>query len=160
MREIKFRAWHIGNKEMYTEFSLASDGSCIDGRKGYWQAGEYYGTDIDKVWQTGEVEIMQYTGLKDKNDKEIYEGDIVINTDFPKNPCKVVYELEKPSEDREFNDPIFGGKVNLNGFISNIGGFVFKPLTDKHKSMYIQNIEIIGNIYEYPSLLDNANPQA
>lgn len=69
MRDIKFRVWCKHNKEMYDE---------------------YFGVDIDQPdvilfgnedkerWATREeVVLMQKTGLKDMNDKNIYEGDIV-----------------------------------------------------------------------------------
>ena len=82
--------------------------------------------------------IGQFTGLKDKNGKEIYEGDIV------KAP---------------YLDPIFGGVVN-NMFVNivvgyNKGSFVLEY--DGNLRVYISdlydNIEIIGNIYDNPELL-------
>ncbi len=58
-REIKFRAWDISNNEMYQVGTLEFEKATGD-----------LATTYDPV--------MQYIGLKDKNSKEIYEGDIVI----------------------------------------------------------------------------------
>jgi uncharacterized phage protein (TIGR01671 family) len=72
-REIKFRAWDAEQNKMIETFDCEyqihvnkEDGSLYCG--GYMPNGDW-----------NEPPLMQYTGLKDKNGKEIYEGDIVTN---------------------------------------------------------------------------------
>ena len=64
MREIKFRAWDKENEVMIYPKGILFDGRVVNFSCGILEPFEGY-------------ELMQYTGLKDKNGKEIYEGDIV-----------------------------------------------------------------------------------
>jgi uncharacterized phage protein (TIGR01671 family) len=115
MREIKFRAWDGQNKTTYPHHNMY-----------YWE-----GTGLGQAkpwWIEDDTPIMQYTGLKDKNGKEIYEGDIV--------------KYKDGATDFEFTAPIvFNSGCFRADTILGMRAFYFSP-------------EILGNIYETPELLE------
>ena len=131
MREIKFRKWDEENKEMI-------DGDCL--------AFEEYAPLSELLMQDG---IMQYTGLHDKNFKEIYEGDILQYHDYMWN----------------FNaDQIHIGVVrwqDWNGAFDCerriIDGKEVKPEHGLPGIQFKWQAEVIGNIYETPELLEGEN---
>ena len=105
-RIIKFRAWNKGRKEM--AYPKGTVWLAV-----FWQIIE---TDPDNF------EVMQYTGLRDKNGKEIYEGDIMsVNGEI----AEVFYDE------------------------NNV---CFCLATDIDYNPCIGRYEIIGNIYENPDL--------
>lgn len=114
MRKIKFRAWDKLNKEMINFESIN------------FQERRVY-KDTVSYRKFNDIELMQYTGLKDMKGKEIYEGDILFET-FREEYFKVVFE---------------------NGS--------FRAEVDEYSldlEDYANICEVVGNIYENPELIE------
>lgn len=128
MREIKFRAWHKKIKEMFYDVqnSFHSLGDKDDNKTGYFP--DYHG--FNEVLKDKNLILMQYTGLKDENKKDVYEGDIVQTDD---------YGLRQGIVKGGYS----GGGV-FNGFYIS-SDYLFTPEE--------QDLEVIGNVYENPELL-------
>lgn len=130
MREIEFRAWDKINKEWLDIFKivLSSDGSVMSVET---LDGESYGMH--------QVDLMQFAGLKDKNGKEIYEGDRcnVLFANGEKHKAEVVF-IDGCFELNFYYPIVIGGHYNDRGYL--------KCSTVNHA------VEVIGNIYENPEL--------
>ena len=114
-REIKFRAWDKVEKEW------------INNVFSYWKC------DFIELLESDRYEIMQYTGIKDKNGKEIYEGD-VINVNL--------YGLDDYIEKYYIKD--------LSEFYKEIGLRNYEMAQGWEK----KNIEVIGNKFEDKELCE------
>lgn len=91
-----------------------------------------------------DIIVEQYTGLKDKNGKEIYEGDIIIETISGVEDYDVIQAYEVYWDD----DTLCWGVRGTKGFNYNL-----------HSELYETNMsrEVIGTIHENPELLDDTN---
>lgn len=134
-REIKFRAWDKKRGKMRfgdDNLQIALNGDL------WWQFGQET-SRIESRYQDDFV-LMQYTGLKDKNGKEIYEGDILRNVDNP-----LVDKLPFEVKWNEYYGAWFWwsllGEAGTDHLYQNIA----------------KNCEVIGNIYQNPELLEGKN---
>ena len=135
MREIKFRAWDFENKimlcpnDLFNEFVLLPHNGCFMDIT----TGEIFSSDEKDESGNQRLIPMQYTGLKDKNGNEIYEGDIV------KDTLLVMSKTTNHNMSIEFRQSTFCFKEIPNTAF----------LEGWHES-----IKVIGNIYENPELLE------
>ena len=130
MREIKFRAWDKSERQMAVSETLPRLMSQ---------------DSIPESW-VADLEFMQYTGLKDKNGKEIYEGDIVEATS----------ELIRPFEPKHKQATgRFSTTRKVIEYREECASFCIKgsALGGITKSCCDEYYEVIGNIYENPELL-------
>ncbi len=122
-REIKFRGWRIRTKDI----------GKIDNINFRERFIHFSDNSFGYEWDN--VILMQFIGRKDKNGKEIFEGDIVIN-------CNEIFEI------------VFtNGAFCLSNHKSPTIAYRHSPIGNYHGD----NFEVIGNIYENPELLEEKN---
>lgn len=135
-REIKFRAWSPKTKRMYSAEEMAKDQMTLL-PTGRFINVHSISTELSEIYSWDEMLPLQYTGLKDKNGKEIYEGDIIESLEkmFGGNG-------EKQNREVRFEGGAFMiGSVDLSIVTEDMpNGLSFEPV-------------VVGNIYENPKLL-------
>ncbi len=110
-RPIKFRQWH---EEPGSEAHM-----------------DYQIYDVDPSFT--DCTYMQFTGLLDKNGREVFEGDVVI---YAKKNLPVVVEFVDGAFGFECIGPDHSGRMDVSGVL-------------------MRDVEVIGNIYENPDLLND-----
>ena len=125
-REIKFRIWDIENKEMLKVQELDFEPTFYGGKIAI-RPDKY-----NDYFDTEDMILMQYTGLHDKNGKEIYEGDIV----------KVTYKNETEIFEVRYDE-------ENTCFRMYYKDLKFLDFAIEEVDLY----EVIGNIYDNPELL-------
>ena len=139
MREIKFRGKRVDNGEWVYGYYYTQIITHAGNRK---SRDHFMRTEQNIRYEVDPDTVGQYTGLKDKNGKEIYEGDIVELTNTYKGMnTKSIVEID-------FIDFTFAGKWKEEYSPS---GYMYNPLGSYN--FPIVTIEVIGNIYENPELL-------
>lgn len=122
MRTIKFRIWDNINNKMY---NLGNLEDCLYRT----EFEEEFGYDLTNYI------IMQYTGLKDKNGKEICEGDIIKSGFIG----EVYWE---------------GAGFYIKFFNREIDDYIYCSLGYFKNNIHPKEIEVIGNIYENPEFIN------
>lgn len=141
-REIKFRAWNKKENKIYYNIGV---GSLLF--VNYEWDNDLECFTVEETYDEKELEIMQYTGLKDRNGKEIYEGDIIkqvvpssreycYTRNYDENNFEVVFKYGSFLLQRPYQNKVYTrGVVEIDEFV----GF--------------ECFEVIGNIYENSELL-------
>lgn len=163
MREIKFRVWDSEKKRMLYKEWMDGDGILLlisihgeicgyvsddGGKNGLWEHEE----EINK----GRLILLQYTGLKDRNGREIYEGDIIVIEDMWTDKITIDGGPQEPANHLSpvvFKDGSFGCDI-LESADYLKKGFISFPMIEDGIGDDPGKLEVIGNIYENPELLE------
>ena len=129
MREIKFRAWDKKCIEVYGTGMSYGEPEYFDDMLAF--RFNHFESD-----NPSEIIYEQYTGLRDKNGKEIYEGDIIQDSTFKDRGSYIMaVEWEKEAA----------------SFVLTRNGWAFRHYF--YESSNPDDCEVIGNIHENPELL-------
>jgi hypothetical protein len=124
-RQIRFRSWDLDYNWMEDHFYLHSSGTSYD------TPSRTYDTPNIEIDENPNLIVMQFTGLLDKNGKEVYEGDICYVEGLDNCSVRI--------------DPLLGTTFTTS---SGVDCSAYDSLAED------DTFEVIGNIYENPELLE------
>lgn len=147
-RAIIFRAWDKQDRRMIVDEQEFIP--CKVTNKGVLRLSPHHEENLWEIININRFDLMQYTGLLDKNGKEIYEGDLLrypVKNEWD-NKSFTCYEVFFHDNDgnSDYNIGFSINRCHHQGAVC--GGYIprFTPNTTA-------KMEIIGNIYENPELL-------
>lgn len=144
MRPLKFRAWDKLQKKFlypYPEgFDILGETTCFDL---IGQQIKDFTPNLTTLDRLNDIIIIQFTGIQDKYGKDVYEGDILKDTEFDDDDFDISGYYPIIYDDKTCQFCIDNSFKKDGSHLVNIVEY-----------FRIENIEVVGNIYETPELLN------
>ena len=151
MRKIKFRAWHISKQIMASVSGLNHCGDVhVSYKKGEPKSGYFFGGNrVCDDWNENEHVLMQSIGLQDKQENEIFEGDLLVDR----------YPVDEENLSLGYNEsflPVVWSEEQLMWCVDvsfKKNGSYLTSLVD----YFGEYLEVKGNVYETPEYLPSGS---